>query len=87
MEAGLHFLDCKYMKAIDKVKTSLIKSGITKKELADQTGFTLQYIDMILSGRRELSLSFLAKVLPVLRKSGNDPGLNVDDLIRSEQNK
>lgn len=65
-----------------KLQQSFIATGLSRSELAGKMGFTREYIDMVLSGRRAVSLQFLKAALPVLRSYNADPGITVDDLIR-----
>lgn len=70
------------MELKQKIQQSFAATGLTKPELAAKIGFTREYIDMVLSGRRAVSLQFLKAALPVLRSYNADPGVTVDDLIR-----
>ena len=69
------------MTARGKLQIAIAKSGLTRKAIAIRTGFTPVYIDMILSGKRSVSIHFLRKLLPVLREHSADPMLSIDDLI------
>lgn len=69
------------MTARGKLQIAMAKSGLTRKAIAIRTGFTPVYIDMILSGKRSVSIHFLRKLLPVLREHSADPMLSIDDLI------
>jgi transcriptional regulator with XRE-family HTH domain len=69
------------MTARGKLQIAMAKSGLTRKTIAIRTGFTPVYIDMILSGKRSVSIHFLRKVLPVLREHSADPMLTIDDLV------
>lgn len=65
-----------------KLQQSFAATRLTKPELAAKMGFTREYLDMVLSGRRAISLQFLKAALPVFRSYNADPGITVDDLIR-----
>jgi len=69
------------MTARGKLQIAMAKSGLTRKAIAIRTGFTPVYIDMILSGKRSVSIHFLRKLLPVLREHSADPMLTIDDLV------